>query len=62
MYCKRCQGNMYVDRVTAEGTRFDIACLQCGYRVFANAKTNSLAKLLYRQHHLGDTTLADGLK
>jgi hypothetical protein len=49
MYCKACRGNIYVDKTTVEGTRFDLACLLCGWRKSVDAKTNPLAKVLYQE-------------
>lgn len=48
MYCKRCNGNVYVDKTTIQGTRFDVACLMCGWRNFCDAKTNKFAEKLYK--------------
>jgi hypothetical protein len=49
MYCKNCGGNVYVDKTTVQGTKFDLACLLCGWRKSVDAKTNALAKVLYKQ-------------
>jgi hypothetical protein len=48
MRCKTCNGNMYVDKTTVEGTRFDIACLMCGRRKFVDAKTNAFGKKVFK--------------
>jgi hypothetical protein len=49
MYCKTCNGNIYVDKTTVSGTKFDLACLMCGWRTTADAKTNALAAKLFKQ-------------
>lgn len=58
--CQRCKGNAYVDKVTIQGTRFDIACLHCGQRVSANAKTNAFARALYRDMNLAELSSPGG--
>ena len=52
MRCSRCSGNVYVDKVTVEGTRFDIACIMCGERKFLDAKTSKFAAKLYKKYSL----------
>lgn len=59
MHCKVCGGNVYVDKVSVQGTRFELACLQCGRRLDADAKTNSFAKYLYRTLRLVETSGAN---
>lgn len=59
MNCKTCGGNIYVDKVTVQGTRFELACLHCGRRRDADAKTNTFAKSLYRGMNLIDFAGAD---
>lgn len=49
MYCKNCRGNIYLDKTTVRGTEFDLACLLCGWRKSVDAKTNALARELFKK-------------
>jgi hypothetical protein len=47
MYCQKCSGDLYVDKSTITGTKFDLVCLYCGDRKFLDAKTNAFSKYLF---------------
>jgi len=43
MYCKNCGGNVFPDKTTVQGQKFDLACLLCGWRKTVDASANPLA-------------------
>ena len=46
MYCKKCSGRVFVDRVFSSENRFDLFCIACGKRWFVKREGNALGRWL----------------
>jgi len=46
MYCRKCNGRVFVDRVFSQKLHMELFCIMCGFRVMANKETSKFGKWL----------------
>ena len=46
MYCAKCNGRVFIDRVFSQKLHIEIFCIVCGKRYMLNKETNVLGKWL----------------
>ena len=49
MYCKKCNGRVFIDRVFSQKLHIELFCIACGKRWMLNKETNALGRWLDRQ-------------
>jgi hypothetical protein len=52
MWCQKCNGRVFVDRVFSQKLHIELFCVMCGKRWMINKETNRLAKWLDLMDHL----------
>ncbi len=56
MFCKKCNGRVFVDRVFSQKLHTELFCVLCGKRWMINKETNRFAKWLTTLEHLNSKT------
>ena len=51
MFCKKCNGRVFIDRVFSQKLHMELFCIMCGKRWMINKETNVLAKWLEKQEN-----------
>jgi len=46
MWCKKCNGRVFVDRVFSQKLHMELFCVMCGKRWMINKETSALGKWL----------------
>ena len=46
IYCNKCKGRVFVDRVFSQKSHIELFCIMCGKRWMMNKNTNKLGKWL----------------
>jgi hypothetical protein len=46
MFCKKCNGRVFVDRVFSQKLHVELFCILCGKRWMINKETNALGRWL----------------
>lgn len=46
MFCKKCNGRVFVDRVFSQKLHVELFCIMCGKRWMINKDTNALGRWL----------------
>jgi hypothetical protein len=46
MWCSKCNGRVFIDRVFSQKLHMELFCVMCGRRWMINKETNRLAKWL----------------
>lgn len=46
MWCKKCSGRVFVDRVFSQKLHAELFCILCGRRWMVNKETNALGRWL----------------
>jgi len=46
MYCVKCNGRVFVDRVFSQKLHMELFCIMCGFRVMINKETSKFGKWL----------------
>lgn len=49
MWCKKCQGRVFIDRVFSQKLRIELYCLACGKRWFVKKDGNAFGQWLNNQ-------------
>lgn len=49
MWCKKCSGRVFVDRVFSQKLHIELFCILCGQRWMINRETNRFGKWLERR-------------
>ena len=49
MYCQKCNGRVFVDRVFSQKLHVELFCVMCGKRWMINKETSALGKWLERK-------------
>jgi hypothetical protein len=49
MWCQRCSGRVFIDRVFSQKLHMELFCVMCGKRWMINKETNELAKWLEKR-------------
>jgi len=49
MYCKKCRGRVFVDRVFSSETRLELFCSMCGKRWMLKTDKNGFTEWLYKK-------------
>lgn len=51
MYCKKCNGRVFIDRVFSQKLHIELFCIACGKRWMLNKETNALGRWLDLQEN-----------
>jgi len=51
MWCQRCSGRVFIDRVFSQKLHMELFCVMCGKRWMINKETNALAKWLEKREN-----------
>ena len=52
MWCKKCGGRVFVDRVFSQKLHMELYCLMCGKRWMINKETSAFGKWLDQKERL----------
>jgi hypothetical protein len=52
MWCKKCNGRVFVDRVFSQKLHTELFCVMCGKRWMINKETSALGKWLEEKDRL----------
>jgi hypothetical protein len=51
MYCKKCAGRVFVDRVFSQKLHMELFCIMCGKRWMVNKETSAFGKWLEQKEN-----------
>lgn len=54
MWCKKCNGRVFVDRVFSQKLHMELFCIMCGKRWMVNKETSAFGKWLDRKEQLNE--------
>jgi len=49
MWCKKCGGRVFIDRVFSQKMHIELYCLMCGKRWMINKETSAFGRWLYKK-------------
>jgi len=52
MWCKKCNGRVFVDRVFSQKLHMELFCVMCGKRWMVNKEMSAFGKWLENKEHL----------
>jgi hypothetical protein len=52
MWCKKCGGRVFVDRVFSQKLHMELFCIMCGKRWMVNKETSGFGKWLEKRENL----------